>query len=147
MFSVSTFPCPNCHEFINTSMTACKFCSVPVDPYTASRAVEAQEKINSACNGASVIRNMAGVMWICFFVRMLPLIGVAGSVGLFLLFFIIPVRLVHWQVKYGGLQTADVDYKKARQNVLAALALWLLLIVFVVVLLIFFVGVAVTSGR
>ncbi len=79
MLNVSTFPCPNCHEFISTSMTTCKYCSVPIDPQAASTAVELQDKVNRACNDASLVRNLAGAMWVFFFVRLIPIIGYVAS--------------------------------------------------------------------
>ena len=79
MLNVSTFACPNCHEFISTSMTTCKYCSVPIDPQAASTAVELQDKVNRACNDASLVRNLAGAMWVFFFVRLIPIIGYVAS--------------------------------------------------------------------
>jgi len=140
MFNVSTFPCPNCHEFINTSMTTCKYCSVPIDPEAASSAVELQDKINRACNDASLVRNLAGAMWVFFFVRLIPFIGLVALIGLIILFFFVPVRLIMWQVRFGGIQTADVDYKRAKRNVLVALGLWLLMLIVPVVLMFLLAG-------
>ena len=136
MFNVSTFPCPNCHEFISTNMTTCKYCSVPINTQAASIAVELQDKVNRACNDASLVRNLAGVMWVFFFVRLIPFIGFVASIGVFVLFLLVPVRLIMWQIRFGGIQTADVDYKRAKRNILVALGLWLLIII-VPILLIF----------
>jgi hypothetical protein len=33
--------------------------------------------------------------------------------------------LLYWQVKFGGLQTSDADYKRARRDRLIALVIWL----------------------
>ena len=134
MFELRTFPCPNCHEFINTGMTTCNYCSVPVDPQAANAAVEFQEKINKACNDASLVRNLAGVMWVCFFVRLIPFIGFVTAIGMLVLFFLVPIRLILWQIRYGGIQTVDVDYKRAKRNILFALGLWLLIIIVALVI-------------
>ena len=138
MLNVSTFPCPSCHEFINTSMTT--YCSVPIDPQAASTAVELQDKVNSACNDASLVRNLAGAMWVFFFVRLIPIIGYVATVGMFLLFLLIPIRLIMWQVKFGGIQTADLDYKRAKRKILAALGLWLLMMIVLAVLMFLLAG-------
>jgi len=135
MLNVSTFPCPNCHEFINSSMTTCKYCSVPIDPQAASTAIELQDKVNRACNDASLVRNLAGAMWVFFFVRFIPFIGLVATVGMFLLFLLVPIRLIMWQVRFGGIQTADLDYNRAKRNILAALGLWLLIIIVPTVLM------------
>ncbi len=66
MLNVPIFPCPSCHEFISSSMTVCKYCSVPIDPQAATTAVELQDKVNRACNDASLVRNLAGAMWVLF---------------------------------------------------------------------------------
>lgn len=129
MLNVSTFPCPNCHEFISTSMTTCRYCSAAIDPQAASTAVELQDKVNSACNDASLVRNLAGAMWVFFFVRFIPLIGYVALVGMILVFLLIPIRLIMWQVKFGGIQTADLDFKRAKSTLLAALGLWLLMLI------------------
>lgn len=129
MLNVSTFPCPNCHEFISTSMTTCRYCSAAIDPRAASTAVELQDKVNSACNDASLVRNLAGAMWVFFFVRFIPLIGYVALVGMILVFLLIPIRLIMWQVKFGGIQTADLDFKRAKSTLLAALGLWLLMLI------------------
>jgi hypothetical protein len=144
MFSASTFPCPSCHEFINTSMTECKFCHAPVDAQAAMLAVEQQEKINGACNSASMIRTLAGAMWIFFFLRLIPFLGLLGWVVLGL-FIVVPVRLVIWAVKYGGVKTEDVDYKRAWRNWATALVLWLLMPVVFVVLIFVVAGAAILS--
>ena len=129
MLNVSTFPCPNCHEFISSSMTTCKYCSVAIDPQAATTALELQDKVNSACNDASLVRNLAGGMWVFFFVRFIPIIGYVALVGMILLFLLIPIRLIMWQVKFGGIQTGDLDYKRAKREILAALGLWLLMLI------------------
>ena len=146
MLNVSTFPCPNCHEFISTSMTTCKYCSVPIDPQAASTAVELQDKVNRACNDASLVRNLAGAMWVFFFVRLIPLIGYVADIGMFVLFLLIPIRLIMWQVRFGGIQTADLDYKRAKQNILIALGLWILIIIVSLVLIFLLAGMFVVFG-
>lgn len=128
-------------------MTNCPFCSAPVDPQAAQAAVEAQEKINRACNGASLIRNLAGVMWVLFFVRLLPFVGCFAGLAVVALFFVVLARLIMWQSRYGGIQTADVDYQQARRNALIALVLWVLMIIVPVVLIVFFAGLSAALSR
>ena len=140
MFTPSSFPCPSCQEFINDSMTQCPYCSAPVDPQVARQAVEFQQRVNNACNDASLIRNLAGVMWLCFFLRFIPFVGCAAGIALLILFFLVPIRLLIWQSKYGMLRTPDVDYQRAKRNALIALALWILMVIVPAVLIIFFAG-------
>lgn len=143
MFTPSSFPCPNCREFINDSMQQCPFCSAPVDPQVAQAAVAQQARINEACNDASLVRNLAGAMWLCFFLRFVPLLGCFAGLALLILFFIVAIRLTIWQAKYGSIQTADVDYRQAKRNALIALVLWILMIVVPVILIFLMAGVSV----
>lgn len=124
MFQVRTFPCPNCKEFINDSMQICKFCSTPIDPGIAQFAAELQERVNRACNHASSIRNAAGAMWIFFLVRFIPCLGLAGLIGFAFVFFFVPIASILWQVKFGDIQSADVDFKHAKRNKNIALLIW-----------------------
>ena len=148
MFALSTFQCPNCHEYINTGMEKCKYCSFPLNPQMVTAAVELQEKVNRACNEASLIRNLAGVMWVGFFFRFIPIIGVVGWILLLIGFFAVPCWLLYWAFRYGGLRTPDVDYKRAKRNALMALVLWILVLIVGVVLFVVMVGLSVAlSGR
>ena len=101
MFSLSTFQCPNCHEYINTRMEKCKYCSAVIYPQVASAAVAGQEKVNRACNSASLMRNLAGAMWVGFFVRFIPIIGLVGLVLMLIGFVGVPIWLIIWWIKYG----------------------------------------------
>lgn len=135
MFNVSTFPCPSCHEFISTNTTSCKYCSVPIDPQMASIAAELQDRVNKACNEASLVRNSAGTMWVSFFLRFIPFIGFIAGIAMVVLIVLIPIQLIRWQVSFGGIQTADPDYKRAKQKIPVALGLWLLMIIVLAVLM------------
>jgi hypothetical protein len=115
-------PCPNCNEMIYSDVTTCRFCSAPVDSAAAEAGANLQEKVNAAVNQAKWIRNMAGVIWI--FLAM-SFFWNGGTLGFFALFFITPISLVYWQIRYGRLQSADPDYKKAKRDRLIALVLWL----------------------
>jgi len=84
---------------------------------------------------------MAGVMWIFFFINFIPFIKVAGAIGMLVLFILVPVRLIHWRLKYGAIQTTDRDYNQAKSNWFVALALWVLIIVVHLAMGIFFAGV------
>ena len=147
MFTVTTFPCPNCHEFINIETDKCRHCLAAIDPQLANASLHLQAKVNSACNSASLIRNMAGVMWVFFFIGFIPFIKLAGSIGMLVLFILIPIRLVHWCIKYGGIQSQDRDYAQARVNWFIALALWVLIILVHLAMEILFAGaIALTEG-
>jgi len=136
MFAVRTFPCPNCNELINTGMDKCRYCSAPVDHAAAEAAADIQDKANLAYNDASVIRNLAAVMWVFFLVRFIPFVGIVGWIGMFGMLAAVPLKLILWMLKFGRLKTNDPDYKRAKKNLLAAFLIWLPL----PLLLLFFIG-------
>ena len=120
-----TFPCPNCHEMINDSMSQCRFCSVPVDPGIAKIVAEKQEKTNQACNDASFVRTAAMAMFVFLGVSFIPLIGFAYW-GFLVTFVVVIVLLIRWQVRFGSLITSDKDYQKATRSKNVALILLVL---------------------
>jgi ABC-type sulfate transport system permease subunit len=79
-------------------------------------------------------------MWLFLLFRLIPFISLVASIGLLALFFLVPVRLIMWQVRFGGIQTLDIDYKRAKRNILVALGLWLLIIIIPVILIFLLAG-------
>jgi len=117
------FPCPSCGQMIYSDANKCRFCSAAVDRQAATLGAELQSRVNTAYNRAKLLRNSAGAMWTFFLLGLLPFSPFGwGFTGLF---FAIPVSLIYWQVKFGGLQTSDVDYKRAKRDRLIALTIWL----------------------
>ena len=141
-----TFPCPNCKEIINDSMTQCRFCSVPVDPNVAQLIAERQEKANNAYSDASYLRTAAIAMYAFLglsFVPFLPLV----SWGFFIIFIIVIVLLVRWQIRYSGLVTDDADFKSARRSWWISLVMLLALPVVFIIRVGIGVLLAISSGR
>ena len=116
------FPCTNCGEMIYSDSPTCRFCSAPVNRQAAEAAADNQKEVNNAVNLAKWIRNTAGAMW--GFVALGLFLGTA-TLGAIACFFLIPVALIFWQIKYGGLKTADADYPKTKRDRVIALLLWL----------------------
>ena len=144
--SPRTFPCPNCKEIINDSMTQCRFCSVPVDPNVAQLIADRQEKANQAYSDASYLRTAAIAMYAFLglsFVPFLPLV----SWGFFIIFIIVIVLLVRWQIRYSGLVTDDADFKSARRSWWISLAMLLALPVVFIIRVGIGVLLAISSGR
>ena len=108
----------------------CRFCLAPIDRKTAEAGAVVQDKVNSACSQAKMLRNYAGAVWIVFLfglrisfrLRLHPFVFIAGW-GLLL--FVVPIWLILWQAKFRNLQTADPDYKRAKRDRLLALVIWL----------------------
>jgi hypothetical protein len=116
------FPCTNCGQIIYSDAEKCRFCSAKVDRQAAATGAEVQARVNTACNQAKVLRNSAGAMWTFF---LLGLVFIPFGWGFSGLFFGIPAGLIYWQIKFGKLQTRDVDYTRAKRDRLIALFIWL----------------------
>ena len=131
-----TFRCMNCNEMVNESMQQCPFCKVTIDQQTAIAAAEVQDKANQAYSDASYVRTAAIAMWVFLglsFIPFIPLVAWAFVVT----FLVVMVMLIRWQVRFGGLKTADPDYIKAKRSRNIALVLWLLAIPGFIVKLLF----------
>ena len=119
-----TFPCPNCNEIINDTLEKCRFCSAPVDRQAAVAAAETQSKVNQACSDASYVKIAAVTMWVFLGLSFIPLIPIVGWAFLFT-FLAVLVMIIRWQIRFGGLQTNDPDYPKAKRSKNLALLLLL----------------------
>ena len=116
------FPCANCGEMIYSDSGTCRFCQAPVDRYAAEAAADNQKKVNNAVNLSKLIRNAAGALWVL--VALGTVFGIA-QLGAVICDVGIPLGLIYWQISYGGLKTADVDFAKTKRDRLIALLLWL----------------------
>jgi hypothetical protein len=107
---------------IYSDSPVCRFCSTPVNRQAAEAAADNQKEVNNAVNLAKWIRNAAGVMW--GFVALGMFVGTAflAAIGCM---FLIPIALIYWQIKYGGLKTVDADFAKTKRDRVIALLLWL----------------------
>jgi len=123
-----TFPCPNCNEIINDSTPTCRFCAEPIDLQAASAAAEIQGNVNRACSDASFLRTAAAAMFVLLALSIIPFISLVTYLGFIITFFVVLVLLVRWQIKFGRLQTRDVDYRSAKRLRNVALVMWLLAI-------------------
>ena len=114
-FSPRTFPCPSCHEMINESVRQCGYCSVPIDPGVAQLIADKQQRANQACSDASYLRTAAIALYVFLGLSTIPLIPLV-SWGFLVLFVVVIVLLIRWQVKFGGLNVTDPDYQTARRS-------------------------------
>ncbi|MBX7172140.1 MAG: hypothetical protein K1X72_14340 [Pyrinomonadaceae bacterium] len=44
MSDIKVFKCPNCTQYINTSLTECKFCKTPLSNETKQKAIESENE-------------------------------------------------------------------------------------------------------
>ena len=114
-------------------MQTCRFCSAPIDPRAASVAAELQARVNRACTDASFLRTAAAAMFVLLALSIVPFIMLLTYLGFIITFFVVLVLIVRWQIKFGRLQTKDIDYNHAKRLRTVAVVLWLVAIpVFVV---------------
>ena len=120
----SVFPCASCGEFINTSMSECKFCRAPVDAVASAQAAEVQSKVGSACSDASYLKISARVIPVAYAVSFIPIIGGIAGWAFLILMILTPILFVRWWMKYPSIQTKDADYPKAKSSTWISIALW-----------------------
>lgn len=113
--SPRTFRCPNCNEMINDSMKECSYCSVAVDPGIAQLIADRQEQANQACSDASYLRTATIGMYVFLVLSLIPFLPLV-SPAFTILFVVVVVLLIRWQVKFGALITSDSDYQAARRS-------------------------------
>lgn len=121
MFSAPrTFACPNCNEIVNEAMTACRFCSVPIDPGIAAIVAERQQLANQAYSDASSMRISASAMFVFLAAGVFLTVG---YIAFLVTFLATTAMLLRWQFRFGNLLTSDPDYERAKKfrNVTAIL--------------------------
>lgn len=114
-FSPRTFRCPNCNEMINDSIKECRYCSVPVDPGIAQLIAGRQEQANQACSDASYLRTAIIAMYVFLVLSLAPFVPLV-SPAFMIVFVVVIILLIRWQVRFGSLNITDQDYQAARRS-------------------------------
>ena len=134
---IQVYDCPSCRQTINTSHRQCPYCSAPIDAEAADAAAALTTKVSQACNDASYVRILAGSLLGFFLLYLVPFMGLVGIVGYYLLLVLVPILAIRWWVKFSSIHTDDPDYRRAKRNVMIALAIWVAFLLFVSVRIIF----------
>ena len=108
-------------------MQKCPFCNSIIDRQAAMAAAEVQDKANQSYSDASYTKTAAVAMWVFLGISFIPFIPLVFW-AFVATFFVVLIMLIRWQVKFGGLKTADPDYVKAKRSRNIAALLWLLAI-------------------
>ena len=122
--AVHVFPCPNCSETINTSMSQCPFCATAIDHASAETASAETSRISQACSDASYLKIMAWALIPFFFLAFTPFLALAGAAGFWFLKVAIPVMVIRWWVKFAAIKTTDLDYPRARRSAITVGIIW-----------------------
>lgn len=67
-------------------------------------------------------------MFVLLALSVVPFISLITYLGFIITFFVVLVLIIRWQIKFGRLQTGDVDYQRAKRMRNVALVLWLVAI-------------------
>ena len=67
-------------------------------------------------------------MFVLLALSLVPFISLITYLGFIITFFVVLVLTIRWQVKFGRLQTNDVDYQRAKRLRTVALILWVVAI-------------------
>ena len=146
MQAPTIFECPHCHETIDSTADACRFCGTPIDHEQARKAAEVLAKVNQACSDASYMRTAALALPVFFVLRFLPFFSWAGLVGFVGLSFAIPIWAFRWWYRFDGIETTDREFSRARRTVLAA-GIAVTAVLFVFVILPFLAGIVIGMAR
>ncbi|MBV8207274.1 MAG: hypothetical protein JO041_10810 [Acidobacteria bacterium] len=122
--SAGIFECPKCRQTINTSLTACPYCSAPVDAAAAQAAAQNMAAINEGCSDASYIRIMAGSLWVFFGLSLLPFLHWPAEIGYLFLLFAVPFKIWRWRRKTAGIYSADYEFARARRMIGVSFFFW-----------------------
>lgn len=114
-FGPRTFRCPSCNEMINDSMKECRYCSWAVDPGVAQVIADKQQAANQAVSDASYLRTAAISMYVFLALSVIPFLPVV-STGFLIVFVVVVVLLIRWQVRFGSLNITDPDFQAARRS-------------------------------
>jgi hypothetical protein len=114
--TVEVFPCPNCGQTINTAANSCSFCGTPIDHAAAQASAAETSRISAGCSDASYLKVMGWGILMFLALAFLPLIGMAGALGLWFLRFAMPFMTGRWWLRYGKIRTTDPDFARARRT-------------------------------
>jgi hypothetical protein len=127
--AIRVFQCPNCNQAIDTTMSQCRHCAIPIDPKAAEAAANLQEKVNQADFDAAIVKQLAIWMPVSLLVMFIPIAGIIGLFGFYTLIFAVPIFLIRWWIKFHGVQTTDPNFKSAKRSILIAVIIWALFMV------------------
>jgi predicted RNA-binding Zn-ribbon protein involved in translation (DUF1610 family) len=114
----TVFPCPTCKETTNTSIQHCPFCGTAIDRAVAEASATETTRVSRACSDASYLKIMLGILIPFGALIFFPFLGLSGLVGFAFIKYAIPVMAVRWWIKYGRIQSQDLDLRRARKTVI-----------------------------
>ncbi|MBP6820296.1 MAG: hypothetical protein KA368_02070 [Acidobacteria bacterium] len=119
-----TVQCQNCLEFINASLTNCRYCGAVVSLENPPAEGNAKTKVADASRDGYLLTIMARALAVCFIALTFSILSKLALAVFLILLVAVPLMLVRWWVKYRGLQTEEHNYRMARLNTIKAAVVW-----------------------
>lgn len=131
---LDVFECPHCGQTIDVSADKCRFCGAKIDHQAAQKAAQLLEKVDQACNDASILRYSAVsaftlsvgiVIGVLRNPRFIERVGfqnvVLGYCALVLAVSLpFPFWSLRWWAKNAHLESDDEEFQNDRKMVRAA---------------------------
>jgi hypothetical protein len=121
---IQVFRCPNCKEFVNTSVQECQYCGASISAGAAQTAAKEQARINQVCSESSYAKILAEAYAVSFLLQLAPIIGTPAAWGNRLLIFLTPIIIARTWRKASGIKVEDKDLVRAKRSLKNALAIW-----------------------
>ena len=122
-------PCPSCHEIVDVSTRACRYCGVEIDEATARRLNADFRRVTDAVASANTFKQSIWAAVISTVVGPLYLFLTMEHNPAVILLQAVPVGFlgyaITWRRKYGSLETRDKDYPDAVRSMRTALIIWI----------------------
>lgn len=116
--------CHNCLEFINASLTNCRYCGTVVGVENPPVEGNAKSKVADASRDGYLLTIMARALAVCFIALTFSIFSKLALAGFLILLAAVPMMLIRWWVKYRGLQIEEHGYKVARLSAVMAAVVW-----------------------
>lgn len=121
---IRVFRCPNCKEFVNTSVVQCQYCGSPISAEVAQAAAEEQARINQVCSESSYAKILAEAYAASFLLQLAPIVGTPAAWGNRVLLFLTPTILIRTWWNASRIKVDDLDLVRAKHTLKVALAIW-----------------------
>ena len=105
-------------------MSQCKHCSSQIDPRAAEAAADLHEKIHQAGFDAAMLKQAAIWMPVSLLLMFVPVVGMVGLFGYFVLLVAVPVLFIRWWTRFHGIPADAPDYRSSKNLTLIALGVW-----------------------
>ena len=119
-----TVRCQNCLEFVNSSLTNCRYCGAVISFETAPVEDGSQSKIAQAIRDGNFLKLLSRVLGVRFIALTFSIFSTLALAGFVILLTVVPLLQIRWWGKYRNLQTEDADYQAAKRETILSAVVW-----------------------